>query len=159
MNIFHDEHVLILKVLLEHDVDFLLVGGVAVNFYGFPRPTGDLDVWLKPDQDNRAKLVKAMVELNILGDDIDRLRKCDFSQAVVFHLGTTPPFVIDFMTRIAGLDWDDAYKMRVEAVSNDLKVAFLHLNHLKQNKLLAGRPKDQEDLRQLIRIEELKKAK
>ena len=52
MNIFQDEHIDILKILIKHKVNFILIGGVAVNFYGFNRPTGDLDVWLEPTEKN-----------------------------------------------------------------------------------------------------------
>ena len=52
MNIFQDEHLEILKVLNKHNVHFILIGGVAVNYYGFSRPTGDLDIWLEPTENN-----------------------------------------------------------------------------------------------------------
>ena len=60
MNIFHNEHIAILKLLIQQQVEFLLIGGVAVNYYGYPRPTGDLDVWLKPNDANRDKLIRSI---------------------------------------------------------------------------------------------------
>ena len=78
MNIFHDEHLALLKVLLKHKVNFLLVGGVAVNFYGYSRPTGDLDVWLQPTNENKIKLVNSLKALEILEEDIELINQSDF---------------------------------------------------------------------------------
>lgn len=159
MNIFQDEHIDILKVLIKHDVHFILIGGVAVNFYGFNRPTGDLDIWLEPTESNKKELVKALKELEIFEADIKTISVTDFSEAVVFHIGTTPPFVVDFLTKIVGVKWNEAWAMKTDEVVEGIKISFIHINHLKANKLMAGRPKDHEDIRQLNRIEELRKKR
>lgn len=159
MNIFQDEHLDILKVLIKHDVHFILIGGVAVNFYGFNRPTGDLDIWLEPTEDNKKKLVKTLKELEIFEDDIKTISVTDFNEAVVFHIGTTPPFVVDFLTKIVGVKWNEAWAMKTDEEVEGIKISFIHINHLKANKLMAGRPKDHEDIRQLNRIEELRKKR
>lgn len=159
MNIFQDEHLEILKVLNKYKVNYILIGGVAVNYYGFSRPTGDLDVWLEPTEENKQKLLRALVALNIMEEDIETINSTDFNDAVVFHIGTTPPFVIDFLTKIVGVKWDEAWEMKIQEVVEGITISFLHINHLKVNKLIAGRPKDHEDIRQLNRIEELRKNK
>ena len=159
MNIFQDEHLEILKVLNKYKVNYILIGGVAVNYYGFSRPTGDLDVWLEPTEENKQKLLRALVALNIMEEDIETINSTDFNDAVVFHIGTTPPFVIDFLTKIVGVKWDEAWAMKIQEVVEGITISFLHINHLKVNKLIAGRPKDHEDIRQLNRIEELRKNK
>jgi len=43
----------ILKTLITEGVEFMLIGGYAVNFHGYGRPTGDLDILLKPDHINK----------------------------------------------------------------------------------------------------------
>ena len=53
MNIFLEEHQEILKALNKNGVDFLLVGGFAVNYHGYNRTTGDMDLWIKPDNENK----------------------------------------------------------------------------------------------------------
>lgn len=159
MNIFQDEHLSILKILLRHKVEFMLVGGVAVNYYGFTRPTGDLDVWLKPDDNNKQKLIKALKELKIVEQDIAVINASNFSEPVVFHIGNTPPFVIDFMTKISGVNWQEAWQNRNDSIVEEIALSFIHVNDLKANKFMSGRPKDLEDIRQLIRIEELRKKK
>lgn len=159
MNIFHDEHIALLKVILKHDVNFILVGGVAVNFYGYSRPTGDLDVWLQPTESNKNKLVGALRELEILSEDIELINKSDFTAPLAFHIGSTPPFVIDFLTKIVGVNWDEAWDMRFTEKIDNLSIPFIHVTHLKQNKMISGRAKDLNDLSQLLRIEELRKNK
>lgn len=96
MNIFHDEHLELLKVLLKHEVNFLLVGGVAVNFYGYSRPTGDLDVWLEPTNTNKTKLINSLKEIGILAEDIELINQRDFTIPMAFHIGNTPHLLLIF---------------------------------------------------------------
>ena len=58
MKILLEEFRLLLKKLLESKVDFILIGGYAVNFHGYNRPTGDMDIWLRPTNETRDKLVQ-----------------------------------------------------------------------------------------------------
>jgi hypothetical protein len=57
MNILLEPHKHLLRRLIDFKVDFILIGGYAVNFHGYSRATGDMDVWLKPDNDNRSKFI------------------------------------------------------------------------------------------------------
>jgi len=70
MNILLDEHKVILIKLLQSKVDFILIGGYAVNYHGYGRTTGDMDVWLRPDNGNRDKLVPVLESLGVLSEDI-----------------------------------------------------------------------------------------
>ena len=79
MNIFYQEHRIILKTLLEHRVDFILIGGYAVNYYGYNRVTGDMDIWLAPDNDNKEMLLKALASLGFDEDGINTIRSWDFT--------------------------------------------------------------------------------
>jgi len=47
-----------LQLLNAHKVEYLLVGGYAVGFHGYPRATVDMDVWVARDPQNAKKLVK-----------------------------------------------------------------------------------------------------
>ena len=53
MNILLDEHKATLINLLKSKIDFILIGGYAVIYHGYGSTTGDMDVWLKPDNENR----------------------------------------------------------------------------------------------------------
>ena len=97
MNIFQDEHIEVLNLLLEENVEFLIVGGFAVNFYGYRRSTGDVDLWLKPDNFNKSKLIKVFNRMDIEYTDIQHLESLDFESHLAFHVGvqnsaTVPPF-------------------------------------------------------------------
>lgn len=69
MNIFIDEHLQILLILIKHQVKFMLIGGYAVIYYGYERTTGDIDIWLQPGNKNRDNLVKALEEFGIVNED------------------------------------------------------------------------------------------
>lgn len=55
MNLFIELHQQLIKELLEAKVDFIVSGGYSVIYYGYKRTTGDVDIWLKPDNDNKRK--------------------------------------------------------------------------------------------------------
>ena len=61
------------------DVEFLLIGGYTVNYYGFARYTGDLDFWLKPTNQNKIKFLRAIELLGSNKEDIEHLRAYDFT--------------------------------------------------------------------------------
>lgn len=64
-NMMKEALVLICSLLNKHDVDYLVIGGVAVIFHGYTRATGDLDFWYKPSLDNFHKIIKAFKEYGI----------------------------------------------------------------------------------------------
>lgn len=57
MNIFIENHQILLKSLIKHKVKFLLVRDYAVIYYGYKRTTGDMDLWIEPDNGNKLKLI------------------------------------------------------------------------------------------------------
>ena len=61
MNIFFKEHHEILAALLKHRVNFMLIGGYAVNYYGYHRTTGDMDIWLEPSNENKEMLNRPLL--------------------------------------------------------------------------------------------------
>ena len=48
-----------LKLLTEADVEYLLIGGYAVGYHGYPRTTADMDIWVSVSPSNADKLVGA----------------------------------------------------------------------------------------------------
>jgi hypothetical protein len=54
----------ILRTLLAHDVEFVVIGGLAVGAHGYPRATKDVDVVPAPTPENRRRLYDALVELD-----------------------------------------------------------------------------------------------
>lgn len=86
MNILLEPHKQLLKRLIEFKIDFILIGGYAVNFHGYNRVTGDMDVWLKPTDENRDKQITVLEAQGILAEDLDQNRKTDFTQTRAFHI-------------------------------------------------------------------------
>jgi len=94
------------ELLNKNKVEYLIVGGYAVGIYGYPRYTGDLDVWIKPSLENAEKMVIVIQEFGFasLG-----LTKEDFrTEGNVIQMGY-PPFRIDILTRIDGVIFDHCY--------------------------------------------------
>ena len=127
-------------------VEYLIVGGYAVAWHGHPRHTGDLDVWVRRDAGNAARLMQALGDFGFgsLG-----LSPADFEgpQQVV-QLGY-PPFRIDLMTDIDGVDFSAAWPRRDTTQWDGLILHFIGLEDLKTNKLSTGRPRDLGDVQEL----------
>nr|MDQ6903927.1 hypothetical protein [Bacteroidota bacterium] len=60
MDIFDEDLIDFWRSLNSNDVQYIMIGGFAVNLHGFSRTTGDLDIWLKDDRSNRINLGKAL---------------------------------------------------------------------------------------------------
>ena len=69
MDIFEEEITSFFQLLNKHSVKYILVGGFAVNYHGFSRATGDVDLWLEDSEVNRKKLVAALKENNVEGGE------------------------------------------------------------------------------------------
>jgi len=74
MNILLEPHKQLLRSLIEFKVDFILIGGYAVNFHGYNRVTGDMDVWLKPDNENREKFISYLKAEGFEKESLNRIR-------------------------------------------------------------------------------------
>ena len=149
MYILHPTHLRVLDSMLNENVDFLLIGGYAVIFHGYIRATGDMDVWLKPTNENKQKLLVAFEKADIHPGDIRQLDETfDFTAVVVFHFGM-PPERIDFLTKLPGVDFKEAFARRTFMNINQRQVPVLHLDDLIVAKLMAGRPQDKADVEML----------
>ena len=94
-----------LALLNVNEVEFMIVGGYALAFHGAPRFTGDIDIFVKPDQQNARQIIKALVEF---GFSSLELSVDDFqNEDNVIQLGL-PPVRIDILTSISGVSWKQA---------------------------------------------------
>jgi hypothetical protein len=156
MNIFVDEHRAIILQLLKANVDFMLVGGYAVIYHGYGRTTGDIDIWLNPNNENRDRLIPIIATMGIMSEDIEKLKKTDFKEMVAFHIGEQPER-IDFITRLSGLQYNEANKNKVFLALEGYQVPVIHLDDLVLTKLVSNRAKDKADVEELQKIMQLKK--
>lgn len=155
MNVFIESHHEVLTLLVKHQVDFMLIGGYAVIFYGYNRTTGDMDLWLKPDNHNKLKFCNAMEEAGYDKEGIEFLKTKNFEEGLVFSLGTEPQR-IDFLTFIDLVSYAEADKMKVIGEIDGIQLPVIHLNNLILSKINTGRSKDQADIEELQRIHHLK---
>jgi predicted nucleotidyltransferase len=135
-----------LQLLNDHQVEYLLVGGYAVGYHGYPRATVDLDIWVAATPLNARHLVKVFKEF---GFDVKELKEDLFLQEdKIIRIGE-PPLRIEVMTSVSGVDFNACYQQRINDTIDGIQVNFINLENLKANKLAAGRHKDLNDLENL----------
>ena len=135
-----------IQLLNENRVEYLLVGGYAVVLHGYPRLTGDMDIWVRPSAENAEKVVKTLNDFGVgsLGFKLE-----DFStEGKVNQLGV-PPVRIDVITAIDGVTFDKAYAGRSVIEVHGLKISLIGFDDLLTNKKKSGRPRDIDDLNNL----------
>ena len=145
MNIFNDFHQQFVVELLKHKVDFIVVGGLSVVFHGYIRTTGDMDLWIRPSNDNKLKLLPVIKKFGLSDESIQHLEKKDFNKMLAFHFNN-PPQKIEFLTFISGLKFDDAAARCDNLTFEGFEIPFLSYEDLILNKMMAGRLKDQADV-------------
>ena len=147
----------ILSTLNKCKVEYMIAGGYAVNFHWYNRSTSDLDLLLKPSNDNKEKLCVALKKLKFLENGIEQVKKIDFEKPFSFIIGNNP-IDVDVFNFITGVKYEDAEKNAVDyEYSNKLIVKYISLKDLIINKMLTNRTKDMADVEQLQKIETLKK--
>lgn len=118
-----------------------MIGGYAVNYYGFSRATADLDIWIAIDPGNAHRVTRVLHDFGFPQADPALFLE---SRKVV-RMGV-PPVRLEILTSISGVEFADCYARRLEATLDDVTVHLIHLDDLKRNKQASGRPKDQIDL-------------
>ncbi|MEI7999001.1 MAG: DUF6036 family nucleotidyltransferase [Candidatus Omnitrophota bacterium] len=143
---FNEDYKDILRFLLEEKVRFLVVGAYALGVHGYPRATGDIDIWVDADFKNSEKILNVLVRF---GSPVKGISKDTFvNKGVVFQIGL-PPRRIELITEIDGVTFAAAYKSKKIIHIQDLRVPFISLKDLIRNKKATGRPKDLLDVKQL----------
>lgn len=108
-------------------------------------------MWLRPTNENKSRLLAVFQKLQFDPEGMKKLTEMDFTGVVIFHVGNEPER-IDFLSKVQGLNFDDAYAQRQILDLKGNPVPVLHLNDLIANKVLANRLKDQADIENLMRI-------
>jgi len=135
-----------LELLNAHEVQFLIVGGYALAFHGAPRFTGDIDVFVKPDNANAKRIINALADF---GFSSLNLTINDFKdQNKVIQLGL-PPVRIDIITSISGVTWEEADASKEPGLFGDVSVSYIGKKQFITNKRATGRKKDLADIEAL----------
>lgn len=135
-----------LKLLNDYRVEYLLIGGYAVSYYGYVRPTGDMDIWIAVRPDNAEKVVGVFEAFGLGSKDLSASLFLKDDQ--IIRVGM-PPIRIEVMTTIDGVAFEECYRARVSGVIDGVEATLISLPHLKQNKQASGRFKDLNDLENL----------
>ena len=133
-----------LKLLDAHSARFLLIGGYAVNAFGYVRNTVDMDVWIAVDAANQKRVLEAIRDFAFPGAPDDLLIEDD----AMVRMGQ-PPLRIEVLKKISGVEFEDCWQRRVTIEDDDLKIPTISLADLKRNKLASGRKKDLLDVDEL----------
>jgi len=125
-------------------VDYVVIGSEAVAFHGVPRFSLDFDIFVRPTTVNLFR-VKAALETSGV-DDLSALDPEVWSKSRTLVRVGDPPFQIDILLDISGIDYNAATADIVQGAYGDVPVRFLGLNALIANKKASGRPKDLADV-------------
>ena len=156
MNLFIDAHQKLLQSLLDARVEFIIIGGYSVIFHGYTRTTGDIEIWLRPENGNKSKLIKALQAFGIEKESLSAVSELDFTNTVFFKIGEEPER-IDFLTKINLVSYESADKRKIYGKIDNLTLPLLHLDHLILSKIKTGRPQDKADVEILQNIHKSKK--
>jgi hypothetical protein len=136
-----------LQLLNSAGVEYLLVGGYAVGVHGYPRTTGDLDIWVAANSTNADKITRVLLEFGFSAETVkpEMFTKAD----QVVRMGV-PPVAIDIITSASGVDFTECYAHRQIRTIDGVTIPVISPNDLKANKQASGRPKDLDDLENLV---------
>ena len=148
--IFNPDFIDFIDALNISNVKYLLVGGYAVILHGYIRTTGDMDIWVQPTKENYQHLSEAFYRFGMPTFDMTLQKFLLTEQYDVFTFGR-PPISIDILTKVKGISFVEAYEnAEWFAIDEKISVRFIGLSDLITAKQSAGRPKDLDDLENLL---------
>jgi predicted nucleotidyltransferase len=126
----------------------MIVGAYALGTHGYPRATGDIDIWVKPNNINSKKIYKALARF---GAPLGQIQIDEFStEGIIFQIGVIPRR-IDIITKIDGVTYEEADEDKIIVEIEGLKIPVISLEKLIRNKMATGREKDELDIKTLTK--------
>ena len=137
----------LLKLLKENHVKFVIIGATAFPVHGYSRATLDIDIFIKAEEENARKTLKALIEF---GYDVADITIDDLlTKKLLIRQYTVET---DIHPIVKGITFDKVWKNKVKAKFGKTFVWFASLNDLIKMKKAAARSKDREDLKYLLRL-------
>jgi predicted nucleotidyltransferase len=136
----------LLRHLEQSQVQYLMIGGFAVNLHGYNRNTGDVDLLIEVSETNAGRLISALTAFGINDADMLPVRFLDPSYNVELEI---PPRKVEFIKRISGVSFAEAFQRRENFEYDGITVPVISLSDLIENKLRARRYKDLDDVAKL----------
>ena len=137
-----------IELLNAHRVEHLVVGGWAFGYHATPRYTGDLDFFVRCNQENCERLKQVLLAFGFT--ELAGFEESFLQAGRIIQFGL-PPSRIDILTEISGVTFDEAWEFRETGDLDGLRVPFINREHLIRNKTAAGRAKDRADVEALER--------
>ena len=135
-----------LRLLTEANVEYLLIGGYAVGYHGYPRTTADMDIWVAISPNNAMRLVDVFKRFGMQDPSITP--SLFQERGKIIRMGV-PPMRIEVLTEIDGVAFADCYDARVTTEIDGQMVQLISREHLRISKRASGRHKDLDDLENL----------
>jgi hypothetical protein len=132
-----------LSCLKGAEVEFIIVGAYALSAHGFPRATGDINIWVRNSPDNAGKIMTALAEFRA---PLAGLSEGDFTTGDTVVQIDVQPCRIDITTGIDGIEFSEAWENKVAITVDGLDVYIPSKADLLKNKIASGRDKDQGDI-------------
>ena len=160
MDFLNAEFLSFLRCARRNNLRYMLIGGYAVNYYGYNRNTNDLDVWIAPTNENKLLFINTLLCMKYSEREVECLKNEDFSIPFVGNFGTTGAR-IDVLTIVDhAFSFDEAEKsMSVFEISPGVFMNLVPYDYLIQMKLKARRPKDFMDVAELDKLKNPKLKK
>jgi hypothetical protein len=150
MNI-HPDFEELLRLLEEQDVEYMVVGGYAVAYHGYPRFTKDIDVFFEMTETNALRLRRALVAFGFREEDVPL--DAFTTRGNVLTFGVVPTRV-DLINDIDGVTYEEASPNVVRGTYGDVEVTFIGFDDLVRNKQATPRAKDKGDVEELTQPED-----
>ena len=135
-----------LKLLNENEVEYLLIGGYAVTYHGYPRSTYDMDIWIGISQRNAVKMTQVMESFGFNRGDVSP--ELFLTERCMVRMGV-PPVRLEVLTSLSGVNFASCFRNRTIDFIDGVEVNIIGLKDLRQNKAASGRAKDLNDLEKL----------
>jgi predicted nucleotidyltransferase len=144
------------RLLNQHKVEYMVVGGYALAFHGKPRHTGDLDIWINISEKNASRMLRV---LKGFGMSPMGFKKEDFLKPGYITQIGYPPLRIDILNSIDGVEFNEAVKHmnRIE-IETDLPLNYIGLNDFIKNKKATGRKQDLADIQEIYKLPDFRKT-
>jgi len=143
----HPDFEELLRLLEEHRVEYMVVGGYAVAFHGYPRFTKDIDVFFQSDDENVRLLRQALMAFGFREEDLPREAFATPGNVLTFGV---VPTRIDLINSIDGVTYEEARRNVVRGAYGEVEVTFIGFEDLIKNKKSTPRAKDRGDVEELL---------
>ena len=136
----------LLTLLEENKVEYVIVGGYAMAFHGYPRFTKDIDIFYKITPENINKIRTALIGFGFNGNDLPETIFTESGNIIQFGV---VPLRVDIINEIDGVQFEDVYKNSVRGKYGEIEVNFIGRIELIKNKKASGRDQDILDAKKL----------